>query len=362
MTIDSLFYAILEKKSFLLKMLYAVLKVVSFFYASILKVRDIMYRLKILPSYQVDIPVISIGNIVLGGAGKTPLTEFVAKSFSKECKTAILSRGYKRQIENEDVVCVSKGKGPLVCAKYSGDEPYLLAKHLDGVSVYVHRKRILAARTAIQEGAKLIVLDDGFQHKSLIRNEDWIVIGGRHPLGLNSLFPSGTLREPLKALKRASALFVHESIVEPELLEELCRHSDCPIIKTSTVFQGCFDISASQFAEIKGMNVAAFCGIGHPKSFYEMLENAGAKLVYTKSLSDHDTLSPLELDRIVKKAISLGAKALICTEKDIVKYPIDIDLGIDFYWASMAIDIHPESIEAWRLIRERVLQPVTTLP
>ncbi len=267
---------------------------VSWVYGLIVAIRNKLYDWKILKTHRVKIPVISIGNVAIGGTGKTPLTLFLAEELAKDRRVAIVSRGYRGEAERErDPVVVSAGNGPLMSWKRSGDEPYLLAEKLPGVIVIAGRDRVAGARLAQEMGAEVVILDDGMQHRRLARDVEIAVDDGeaRH------LFPRGRLRESRGGLERASL------VVDPEFI----AHCDPPL---------------------EGKHVGLFCAIGRPERFVRTVETLGAHIVAEQCLPDHDPIDGKALALYATRAKAAGAEMLVCTEKDWVKCSGELPLPV----------------------------------
>jgi len=228
---------------------------------------------------KVACPVVSVGNIVAGGTGKTPFVLKLAEALSP-IRVAILSRGY--------------GKIP--------DEALLLQRRLPNARVYVGKNRSHLAEQAFSEGAELILLDDGFQHRRLHRDLDIVLLKGDDPFGKGRYLPWGYLRDSPKRLKRADAVFANG----PDF-----RHRVRRII----------DQDGKEIPSILGWKVGLFCGVAYPQPFKKFVENLGGQIVSEWLLADHELASPSKLERFAGRCKALEAKALITTEKDIVKGP-----------------------------------------
>lgn len=251
-------------------------------------------------SYRPSIPVVSVGNIGVGGSGKTPIVSMLARHFSdKGHQVAILCRGYGATIKGNKKVSETD------TAKTVGDEPYMLFKQDVAQSVWAGVDRRKSAQLAEQEGATLIILDDGFQHWHLHRDVDIVAVG---PTGLGNGFvlPAGPLREPEKSLARA------------DLVVSLKEQGYQTILTHNTQVERGLD--STDVAPLLGRDVFAFCGIGHPQQFYKQLAEADLKLVGRKTYPDHYPYTESDLKQLMQKAGHLGAQ-LVTTEKDAVKLP-----------------------------------------
>ncbi len=250
-------------------------------------------------------PVVSIGNLSTGGAGKTPLTIALAKLLSgKGFHVDVLSRGYGR-IASQPTLVRADGT-----AEQFGDEPLLIAR-ATGVPVYVARQRyeagLLAEAEEVKSGkAAVHLLDDGFQHRQLARDVDILLLNRQD--WRDSLLPAGNLREPLSAAKRADVIAIPAE--EPELEAELrARGWQGPIWRLKRIME---------LPPVTGP-VAAFCGIARPEQFFAGLEAVGVQLAARSTFPDHHRYTVRDLDRLVAAARATGATALLTTEKDCVR-------------------------------------------
>ena len=268
--------------------------------------RDRLYQSGVLKTHRLDHPVISVGNLTVGGTGKTPLVILLAERFRDEgFRPVVLSRGYKRK--GSGTVIVSNGNGPLVPWDVAGDEPFLIAKRAPGVSVVVGADRYAAGLIAqTQNLGNLFILDDGFQHRRLFRNVDLVTIDPAEWIAGERLLPSGRWREPKKALERADAAIVQES---PATLSEL----PIPAFLIRTVFDGVYKGSEPVEVEsLKKRSVTAFAGIAKPDRFFSALENIGIPLAQRVQFRDHHMYTEADLK-------TLRGEICITTEKDAVR-------------------------------------------
>ena len=275
-------------------------------------------------------PVISVGNIVVGGTGKTPAVEMLAhilKIWGR--RVAILSRGYRRKPTKSSVRfgVVSDGKRILLGSEEGGDEPQQLAKNLPGVAVLVGKDRFLTGNIAIDKyGCDAIVLDDGYQYLALKRDLDIVVINASYPFGNGYLLPRGPLREPKSNLKRANLFLlthVDESTNHEILKQELKSiNPTAPIIESihSPVFLQ--EIATGNRLELKFLtdrDIFALSSIGHPESFEKTLMNLGANVRDCFRFPDHHTYSFREIDRIRRLAHENGVETIVTTQKDAMR-------------------------------------------
>jgi len=274
------------------------------------------------------VPVISVGNINVGGTGKTPLVETIAKSLiAKGYNTCVISRGYHR--ESKGLVVVSRGNGPEVSVAESGDEPFMLASLIPELQVIVNIDRVEAGRYAIAEmGTQVILLDDGFQHRSIARDLDVVIVPAPEILQKEPVLPAGLLREPWRGLERATHLIVTnipENGQTAVINSTLRRWTDAKIHyaeKTSL---------AELHAPIKNETLSiadrsippkifAVAGIGKPDQFRQGLKNAGVEIVDFKTYPDHFAYPLEKQTQLIGQFEKSGAEYLVITAKDYVKW------------------------------------------
>ncbi|WP_372846295.1 tetraacyldisaccharide 4'-kinase [Pontiella sp.] len=320
------------------------LKGFSLLFALIVQVRLKLYKHRIIRPNTLGCQVISVGNLTVGGTGKTPVVEVFARNLQQQGrKVAILSRGYKSKemsfrekmiqrvttgkIETPPRV-VSDGKRLLLDSWTAGDEPYMLASNLPEVAVVVDKDRVKAGKYAIKElGCDTLILDDGFQYLKLGHRLDIALVDRTNPFGHGHLLPRGLLREPMRNIKRAGFIFITKcgGAGEPELKEELrrlnpvaeiseCRHA-------AKYLKDVFGEQTYPLDWLKGKKIAAVSAIAVPESFEEALKSFGAEIVYTRRFADHHRFSQQEIINTINRSIKLGAEAILTTEKDAVRFP-----------------------------------------
>lgn len=337
------------------------LKILSYIFRGIVQLRYFLYEQSLFGSRPLGCLVVVVGNLTVGGTGKTPIVEKFAKSLQeKGRKVAILSRGYKSkegpfwhrlwQKITADTPCppkvVSDGVSILLDSENAGDEPYMLAKNLPGVIVLVDKDRVKAGLYAIQKfGADTLILDDGFQYLPLKGRLNLLLVDKTNPFGNGYLLPRGILREPIRHLKRASYVFLTKSdgIPDPELNNLIhrynpgvdiveCRHKACYLEAFASDIR--IDIKS-----LRGKRVGVFSGIAVPESFERFFTNLGIELVYTKRFIDHHRFTYDELVAIFVEAKEAGIEVLVTTEKDAVRVPAFFQANIPFYYLRMEIEI-----------------------
>ena len=254
----------------------------------------LFYKYNILKSYRPKCKVISVGNLTLGGTGKTPLVMAIARHLkSSGRKVAILSRGYRGE----------KGSN-------TSDEVELFKKHLPDVPVFVGRDRIAAAKDAESRFAPhVLLLDDGFQHWRLKRDLDIVTINGKNPFGNGYLIPRGILRESKASLGRADVIVITKGGQAPDEIRAINNKAE--------MFISSYE--SADTAGIKGKKVAMACAIGDPGSFEDTVLSLGAQIVRKFIFMDHHVYSASDAAKIISEAAAAGADTVVTTEKDMVK-------------------------------------------
>lgn len=299
------------------------------FYAAVMALRAFCYRKEIFKRHRLSVPVISVGNLTLGGTGKTPLVMYIARFLMGLGKRpAVVSRGYGGK-SGREVNVVSDGKKIFLDPSAAGDEPCLMAENLDGVPVLTGIKRHIVGKYA---GSKFqsdcIVLDDGFQHLAVRRDVDLALFSAHSLLGNGRVFPGGELRESPAALARADAFVItgmdemtEEAVTRFKLyLRE--RFAGKPIFFGEYKLVSLLHSQQKQtyaLDQAKRLPVYGFCGLANPESFRHTLEKEGFKVAGFTVFEDHYAYSPEDIKILLAKARASKAKALITTEKDFVK-------------------------------------------
>ncbi len=307
-----------ESKGPLSYLVLTALSPLSYSYYAVIRLRELLYRRGVLETTTLPVPVISVGNITVGGTGKTPFLELLAKILlDRGKKVAILSRGYAGLKVGENQV---------------NDEYLELSERLPNAPILLGKDRVSNAKKALEDsGPDCLLLDDGFQHWRLARDLDIVMIDGLEPFGNGRLVPAGTLREPLASLNRANLVILsHTDLCRPaeiqaikkrlaELAEKTNRH--IPVLEAVHHPLHLEDMTARhiEISWLKDKKVYAFCGLGNPKSFEKTLRLMGVDMVRFKDFPDHHHYSKNELLSMDNEASGLGADAVITTQKDFVK-------------------------------------------
>lgn len=280
------------------------------------------YDHRVRAQHRLAVPVISVGNLTVGGSGKTPFTMLIVQELLRMGhRPAVISRGYGRTESTTGPLVVSTGAGPEVSVARSGDEPALIALRSDAaVVVDAHRAR--GGQQAIDAlGATVIVLDDGFQHRALARDLDIVLVDARRPLGNGHALPRGPLREPAQALARAHLLVVNhgDAVAESVHLPEVARALHRVDIRTRATGVGRLDGPHEDPSSLAGVKVGLLCGIARPARFEDTVKALGAQVVHRLVLPDHAVLAPEVVRTFALQARERGAERLLTTEKDAVR-------------------------------------------
>lgn len=292
---------------------------------SVIKARRKLYENGNLKTHDLGVPVVSVGNLTVGGTGKTPLVAYVARILADNGhRVCVLTRGYKRENPNQRVL-VSDGTEILTDAKRSGDEPFELANKLLGVaSIIADKRRAEAGKWARQNwGITAFVLDDGFQHWQVKRDLDIVTVDATNPFGNEKLLPAGILRENPTALARADCVVITRCDLADDLLgvqRKVQKYANCPIIlsKMKLIPLRLLKKNIEQSKE-ESTGLFAFCGIGNPNNFFKLLREEDYVLSGTKIFPDHHSYTQKDVEIIEAAARQCGANILFTTAKDAVK-------------------------------------------
>ena len=337
------------------------LHALSFLFSGIVQLRWYLYEHRILRNKPLGCLVVIVGNLTVGGTGKTPVVEKFARTLQERGrKVAILSRGYKSKKEpmaqkmwrklthgvEAPPRIVSDGENVLLDSDVAGDEPFMLAKNLPGVVVLCDKNRVKAGSFAIRRfGCDTLILDDGFQYLPLKGRLNLLLVDKTNPFGNQHLLPRGILREPIKHLSRASYIFLTKSNGQrDEALFELIRehNSTAEIIECAHKPQFLQSVECDErltLDALKGAKVAAFSGIASPESFENMLREYGAEIRYNQRFLDHHRFTRHEIKHLYKKAGEGNLDMIVTTEKDAVRLFADIKAPIPIYYLRLEIDI-----------------------
>ena len=339
------------------------LKNLSRLYSFIMNMRLALYEHRIIRSKTLGCQVISIGNLTVGGTGKTPVVEVFARALQKNSrKVAILSRGYMKAetplaekmknlftfktTQQQPPRIVSDGERLVLDSEMGGDEPYMLASNLPKVCVIVDKDRVKSGRYAIQKlGCDTLILDDGFQYLKLKHRVDIVLVDRTNPFDNGFVLPRGLLRESVHHLSRATFIFITKASGDgsPELRQQIralndkaeiaeCRHTPRHL---EDVFTG--ERKSLEF--LRGLKVAALSGIAAPRGFEESVERLGGDLIHRKRFADHHRYTQQEILDMINASRDRGAEAIITTEKDAVRFPKIERRDIPLYFLRVEIEL-----------------------
>ncbi len=325
-------------------------------------IRRWLYNVRILRDKTLGVQVIAIGNLTVGGTGKTPVVEKFARELRDAGRNvAILSRGYRSKpvplhitlfnkiMLREDQTpprIVSDGKSLLLDSNMAGDEPYMLASNLKDVVVLVDKDRVKSGRYAIEKfGCDTLLLDDGFQYWDLRgRRHDVVLIDRQQPFGNEHLLPRGTLREPPAHLARAHTIFITKSDGNTGALRERIAKFNNTAAIIECVHQPLYfeDVFSGERAGLDfliGKKVASLSGIAQPESFEQSLVKLGSELVYAKRFADHHRFTQQEILNAINRGKKRQAQLILTTQKDAVRFPKIDRRDLPIYFMRVEIKI-----------------------
>ena len=333
----------------------------SFIFHTLVRLRWYLYQNRIIRNKPLGCLVVVVGNLTVGGTGKTPVVEKFARTLhARGRKVAILSRGYKskneafykqfwRKISHGVEVppkVVSDGKQVLLDSLVAGDEPYMLAKNLPGVVVLCDKNRVKAGSYAIRNfGCDTLILDDGFQYLRLKGSLNLLLVDKTNPFGNQHLLPRGILREPISHLKRASYILLTKSDGKRDdtLLELIREHNpSAEIIECAHQPQYLESVDGGErlpLCALKGARIGAFSGIASPESFENMLISYDATIMYNERFLDHHRFTEREITGLYERASAEHIDMIVTTEKDAVRLFDWIKPPVPLYYLRLEIDI-----------------------
>jgi tetraacyldisaccharide 4'-kinase len=346
----------------------------------IVQIRLWRYRSGWRAQHHLGTQVVAIGNITVGGTGKTPVVELLAKSLrDRGRRVAILSRGYKskkldrpqkwqdskgRAVPEEKMPkVVSTGSALLLDSRHAGDEPFMLARNLDGVAVVVDKNRVKGGLFAVgQLDADTLLLDDGMQYLDLAHSIDLVLVDAGSPFGTEALLPRGTLREPPKNLRRASYILItkctgssNEALVSrirkynktAEIIE--CTHG--PIY-----LEDVFTRERQPLEFLKDKWVGAISAIAVPEAFEGSLAKLGARVEIQRRFSDHYRFSRKEVEHFMQRCVERDMELIVTTEKDAVRFPKPASIDVPVYFLRIEVEILKGG-EIWDDLVTRICNP-----
>lgn len=351
------------------------LRVLSWGFRLMVRGRLYLYGSRLVHERNLGALTISVGNITMGGTGKTPVVELLARTLqARGRRVAILSRGYKSHdlkkpqtwdpawgpVMSDPPKIVSDGKKLRLGPKYGGDEPYMLAKNLKGVSVVVDKSRIKSGFFALERlNADTLLLDDGMQYLKMGHELDIVLVDSDTPFGTNALIPRGTLREPPISLRRASYIFLtkcknldNEALINKirkynstaEIIE--CRHGPKYLENVFTGEQKPLDFLNDKWT-------ACISGIANPEGFEKSVEALGAKVAFNKRFTDHHWFEQKVIDEFMFRCMDRAMDIIVTTEKDAVRFPRPKELDVPIYFLRIEVEIL-RGEEAWERCIDRI--------
>jgi tetraacyldisaccharide 4'-kinase len=338
-------------------LLLAFLRQLSILFRGVVQARLFLFESGILRRFPLGCQVVSVGNLTVGGTGKTPVVEIFARELAAAGrKVAILSRGYRKKElpwhqrlllrdRLDPPRVVSDGHRVLLDSEMSGDEPYMLASNLTNVVVLVDKDRVKSGRYAINRfGCDTLILDDGFQYQRLKHRLEIVLVDRTNPFGNGHMLPRGLLREPMRNLRRADFVFITKSDGQTEALRRQiaglnpraeiieCRHQP-------RVLRNAFSAGEMALERLAGLPVVALSGIAVPQSFEASLRAMGARVLACERFADHHRYSQQEILDVVNLADEMGARAIVTTEKDAVRLPRLQHAAVPLYYLRVDIEI-----------------------
>ena len=328
-------------------------------YRAALAARSASYRIGLLSTRGLPVPVISVGNVTVGGSGKTPLVETVVLALRESgARPAVITRGYGRRTRG--VRIVADGGGLRLGARDGGDEPVLLAEHLPGVPIVVGESRYEAGAVALGTCfANALVLDDGFQHRTLYKDLEIVVVSGSDPWGNGRLFPRGSLREPLSALKRAGLVVVTNpptAASTSDIARVLRRRASaatvlCGAYRPTSLRRG-DHVRAEAPEALRGRKVLLLAGLAAPGGFVTTAEGLGAEVAGLAQFPDHHWYTPADLARVAARVRKTGSEAVLTTEKDWVRLREMTRGDVPFWVISVRLDMGADSVALAQVLSE----------
>ncbi len=362
----------------------AFLAMMSKLYGGVVDLRLFLYRNRILRERNLGCLVVSIGNLTVGGTGKTPVVEKFARALQDGGRrVAILSRGYKSvkdplvkrlsdRFKGQPSInpprIVSDGRSLLLDSRTAGDEPYMLAANLKDVVVITDKDRVKSGKHAITEyNVDTLLLDDGLQYLKLRHRLDIVLVDRYSPFGNEKLLPRGTLREPPKNLKRASYIFITKCNGEPndDLIKRIRRYNvTAEIIETEhrpMYLQHIETREKRALSSLNGLRVGTVSGIAVPESFEHGVTRLGAEISVTRRYADHHRYQEREILDFINECASENVDLIVTTEKDSVRFPRLQRLDVPVFFLRVEIGILSGE-ESFAECVNRICQPRPIVP
>ena len=360
-----------------------ILYALSFAYDRVVQLRLYFYRKRIFRERALGVLVISVGNLTVGGTGKTPIVEKIARALQTGGRrVAILSRGYKSIPRKRSLLnrlynrnpdpprIVSDGASLLLDSRTAGDEPYMLAHNLKDVIVLVDKDRVKSGRFAIDKWqVDTLLLDDGLQYLHLKHRLDMVLVDRQAPFGNEFLLPRGTLRERPRNLRRASYIFITKNTGDAnfELMRRIRRYNrTAEVIECAhkpLYLQNVFTGEQLPLEALRDAFIGSLCAIAAPESFEGALTKLGARVDLAKRYIDHHYYAEAELISFINRCIRRDLAMIVTTEKDSVRMPrlAEADLKVPIYFLRVEIEIL-SGHESWEHCVARICKPKPVLP
>jgi len=330
------------------------LRPLGLLYGAGMRLRAALYAGGLLRSQKLPGTVISVGNLTVGGTGKTPMVIWIAERLAAEGhRPAILTRGYRGLGQSDGA------------AEVTADEVALLRQRLNGRAQFgVGKDRYKNGLALSRNGAEWFILDDGFQHLELQRDADIVLLDSTDPFGGGAILPAGRLRESRSALARADIVIITRASHAPALETVVHRFTRAPVFYAQVQLEAVLRAPSMTEALLERLRrqckFLAFCGIGNSAAFFDDLTNWGFSVIDRRSFADHHRYSSAEIGDLGRAAAAAGANALICTEKDVFNLPASVDLPLPIYTCRIRLALNDEGA-LWRAVHAAVgrSQPVT---
>ena len=350
----------------------------SLFYAGAVAMRLALYRKRILRSHMQGCLVISVGNLTVGGTGKTPVVELLARALQEGVRSvAILSRGYKSvprplalrlldKVTKKKAVFVPRvvcdGNALLLDSRTAGDEPFMLANNLRGVVVLVDRDRNKSGAYAVREfQSDTLILDDGLQYLRMRRGLEVVLVDRQAPFGNEHILPRGTLREPPRNLRRATHIFLTkcDGSDNSAIIQRIRRYN-----RTADIIECAHrpkhlrnfvtgEVKPLEF--LRGLRIGSICGIAVPESFERALTKLDAEIEISKTYADHHRFTSKEIESFIRRCGRRELDAILTTEKDAVRIPRILEPEVPLYYLRVEIEILAGQA-SWERFVERLTQ------
>lgn len=339
------------------------LRPLGFLYKKLAGFKNFLYDHDYFHSLELPISVLSLGNLTMGGTGKTPVTDFCLRYFQhRRLKVAVVSRNYRAQVKEVAQVDLKRKDA----AAYFGDEPVLLAERNPQVDFFVGPYKFETAQYALQKvSPQLVIVDDGFQHRQLYRDIDLVILDATEPFENYECVPAGRARESWESLARATAFIITKTnLADPEHVQELCarlKKFDKPLILMSYELQflrGDSSLGERNLKQEQGKNFFLVSAIGQPQSFEKNLEKFSVRIQEHLVFQDHHQYSARDVEKILAKWREAGAQAgagdLLTTEKDYVKLKSLWPKEVPLWYAPLEVHIQSQE-EIFYEILDQVL-------